>query len=80
METLMSDSENLIHRFLRYVAVSTQSNGSVADVPSNPNEFELAKLLATELTAMGLTNIEISEFGCLTAKLASNLPDGIKAP
>ena len=80
METLMSDSENLIHRFLRYIAVSTQSNGSVADVPSNPNEFELAKLLATELTAMGLTNIEISEFGCLTAKLASNLPDGIKAP
>lgn len=76
----MSDSENLIRRFLRYVAVSTQSNGKVSDVPSNPSELDLAKLLAGELAAMGLTDIEISEFGCLTAKLASNLPLGRTTP
>lgn len=76
----MSEAQHLIDRFMRYVAVSTQSNSKAATVPSNPNEIQLAELLAKELTTMGFTNVEISEFGCLTGKLSSNLPTGQTAP
>lgn len=76
----MSEAQHLIDRFMRYVAVSTQSNSKAATVPSNPNEIQLAELLAKELTAMGFTDVEISEFGCLTGKLPSNLSAGQTAP
>lgn len=76
----MSEAQHLIDRFMRYVAVSTQSNSKATTVPSNPNEIRLAELLAKELTTMGFTNVEISEFGCLTGKLPSNLSAGHTAP
>lgn len=76
----MSEAQHLIDRFMRYVAVSTQSNSKTTTVPSNPNEIRLAELLAKELTTMGFTNVEISEFGCLTGKLPSNLSAGQTAP
>ena len=76
----MSEAQHLIDRFMRYVAVSTQSNSKATTVPSNPNEIRLAELLAKELTAMGFTDVEISEFGCLTGKLPSNLSAGQTAP
>ncbi len=76
----MSEAQHLIDRFMRYVAVSTQSNSKAATVPSNPNEIKLAEILAKELTAMGFTDVEISEFGCLTGKLSSNLSSGQTAP
>ena len=76
----MSEAQHLIDRFMRYVAVSTQGNSKAATVPSNPNEIQLAELLAKELTAMGMTDVEISVFGCLTGKLPSNLSAGQTAP
>lgn len=77
----MSEAQHLIDRFMHYVAVSTQSNSKAATVPSNPNEIQLAELLAKELTAMGMTDVEISVFGCLTGKLPSNLSAGpVKRP
>lgn len=76
----MSRQDALLERFLRYVAVPTQSDPKAKVVPSNPNEFKLAELLAEELRALGLVDIEISEYAVLTAKLPSNLPEGRKAP
>lgn len=76
----MDKKAALLERFLRYVAIPTQSDLKSAAVPSNPNEFELAKLLAKELTDMGFVDAEVSEFACVTAKLPSNLPPGKTAP
>ena len=42
----MSRQDALLERFLRYVAVPTQSDPKAKVVPSNPNEFQLAELLA----------------------------------
>lgn len=76
----MDKKEALLERFLRYVAVPTQSDPKVATVPSNPTEFDLANLLADELKAMGFVDVDVSEYAVVTGKLPSNLPAGAKAP
>lgn len=76
----MDCKEALLERFLRYVAIPTQSDPKAGVVPSNPRVRDLAELLAVELRELGLVDIEISEYACLTAKLPSNLPEGTKAP
>jgi len=76
----MDKKEALLERFLRYVAIPTQSDPKAKTVPSNPKEFELAKLLAEELKALGFKSVEVSEFSVVTGKLPSNLPEGNAAP
>lgn len=67
-------AEELTERFLRYVAVPSESNASVGVVPSTEGQRELARLLESELQAMGLEEIEIDEHSILTAKLPGNVP------
>ena len=76
----MDKKSELLTRFKRYVAISTQSNPKAGVVPSNPAERDLAELLAKELAELGLVDIEISEHAVLTSKLPSNLPAGQTAP
>lgn len=64
----------LIEHFLRYAAVSSQSNGAAGTVPSSQGQRELAELLAKELLALGLIDVKVSEYAVLTAKLPANLP------
>ena len=42
----------LLERFLRYVAISSQSDASVTTVPSTPGQLTLARLLAAQLAQM----------------------------
>ena len=72
----MDKKAELLERFLRYVAVPTQSDPKAGVVPSNPKEFDLANLLAEELKAMGFEKVEVSEYAVVTAYLPSNLPAG----
>ena len=53
--------EKLLERFLRYVAVTSQSNAKAGVVPSSEGQRRLAELLAGELRELGLENIEISD-------------------
>jgi acetylornithine deacetylase/succinyl-diaminopimelate desuccinylase-like protein len=53
--------EKLLERFLRYVAVTSQSNAKAGVVPSTEGQRRLAELLAEELRELGLEKIEISE-------------------
>lgn len=76
----MDLKQQLLERFLRYAAVTSQSDAKAGIVPSTPGQRRLAELLAEELKALGLKDIEISEYSVLTAKLPSNLPHGVKAP
>ena len=72
----MNLQAKLLDRFLRYVAVTSQSNAAVKTVPTTNGQRELAELLKTELAELGLVDLEISEFSVLTGKLPANLPSG----
>ena len=72
----MNLQAKLLERFLRYVAVTSQSNAAVKTVPTTSGQRELAELLKTELAELGLVDLEISDFSVLTGKLPANLPAG----
>ena len=76
----MDKKAALLERFMRYAAISTQSNLKAGCVPSNPREFELAEMLAGELREMGFEGVEVDEHAIVYSKLPSNLPEGTKAP
>ena len=63
---------NLLNRFLKYSSIPSQSKEGVAEVPSTPGQFILAKELKKELEEMGLDNINLSYYGVLTARLKGN--------
>lgn len=69
----MPYTQELQERFLRYVAVSSESNAKNPMVPSSEGQRELAKLLEVELQELGLQDIELNEHAILTAKLPGNV-------
>lgn len=76
----MDKKAELLERFMRYAAITTQSDMKAGVVPSTPGQRVLADLLAEELKGMGFQNVEVSEHAVVTSKLPSNLPEGVKAP
>lgn len=68
-------TERLLERFLNYVKVHTTSCEDSPTVPSTERQLDLARMLADELTAMGLP-ARVDEFGYVYATLAANLPAG----
>ena len=66
-------AEELTGRFLRYVAVPSESDASVGVVPSTEGQRKLAELLASELQELGLVDIEVNEHAILTALLPGNV-------
>jgi tripeptide aminopeptidase len=67
-------AERLIARFFRYLSVTSQSDASAATVPSTPGQWDMVRLLESELRAMGLTEIHLDDHACLTARLPGNTP------
>ena len=68
-------------RFLKYVAVDTQSDEASDTFPSTEKQKVLAKMLVEELRRMGVPQVEIDEqYGYVYAKILSNRPDGEKVP
>lgn len=65
--------DELKERFLRYVAVSSESNAKNPVVPSSEGQRELARLLEGELRELGLQEIELNEHAILTALLPGNV-------
>lgn len=59
----------LLDRFLRYVQIDTQSDDKSTTAPSTPGQWDLLHLLRDELTAMGVSDIHLSEFGVLTGTI-----------
>lgn len=75
-----SPGESVLDRFLRYVKIDTQSQEDQSTTPSTKKQFNLANLLAKELTALGAQNVRVSEFGIVYATVPGNLPDNSKVP
>ncbi len=70
--------ESLVNRFIRYTAVSSQSNSAVSTLPSSEGQMRLAELLKSELEQMGLQKIKLTDQAILTAVLPGNVPDAPK--
>ncbi|MGM3174296.1 peptidase T [Dickeya lacustris] len=64
----------LTHRFSRYLAVTSQSEASATTLPSTPGQGEMAQLLAQELRALGLSQVQVDEQAIVTALLPGNTP------
>lgn len=64
--------ESIKDRFLRYVAVDTQSNEESESQPSAEKELVLLRMLQGELVAMGV-NATLDEWGYVMASIPSNV-------
>ncbi|MDR2470558.1 MAG: hypothetical protein LBD09_00420, partial [Treponema sp.] len=64
----------VVPRFLRYVRVCTASDRHVEETPSTPGQWELARLLAEELRALGLAEVEVTGHCYVLARLPENPP------
>ena len=60
--------EKILDRFLRYVAIDTQSNEESESQPSASKELDLLRLLKDELVALGI-QAELDEYGYVMAKI-----------
>ena len=69
---------NILDRFLRYVAVDTQSNEESESQPSEAKELDLLRLLRDELTAMGV-EATLDEYGYVMASIPSNIQGKVPA-
>lgn len=61
--------QQLIDRFFRYLAISSQSDATNPTVPSSQGQWEMAKLLAKELQELGVQDVEIDQHANVTGVL-----------
>ena len=73
-------TESAMDRFLRYVKIDTQSAEDQPASPSTKKQLDLARLLETELKALGVQNVRISEEGIVYGMVPGNLADNSKVP
>jgi len=69
----MINKQSLIDRFLRYVAIDTQSDDTVSDrFPSTEKQLALSNLLVKELKELGVSDATIDEFGYVMGTIPAN--------
>jgi tripeptide aminopeptidase len=62
-------ADDVLDRFLRYVRVDTQSDIDSETYPSTAKQLDLGRMLAEELRAAGLEDVELTERGYVFATL-----------
>lgn len=67
-------NHTVTERFLRYVAIDTQSDPSSPTCPSTDKQKNLGRLLAAELKALGLADAHLDEHGYVYATIPANTP------
>ena len=67
--------ESVVDRFLRYVRIDTQSREGESTTPSTDTQWTLARMLATELEALGAAEVRVSEYCMVHATIPSNMPN-----
>ena len=70
--------EPILDRFLRYVAIDTQSNEESESQPSEAKELVLLKLLRDELQALGV-EATLDEYGYVMATIPANVEGPVPA-
>ena len=70
--------ETILDRFLRYVAIDTQSDENSESQPSAAKELDLLKLLCKELNDMGV-EATLDEYGYVMGSIPSNIDKKVPA-
>jgi tripeptide aminopeptidase len=68
--------QELLERFLRYVAVDTRSDDDAACYPSTEAQKDLARMLVRELLELGCADAAMDPWGYVQATVPGNLPSG----
>lgn len=71
------DSERLLERFLRYVAVDTTADRQATTYPSSPGQWTLGRLLTEELRASGVLEVEQDSKGLVWGLIPGNQPQDV---
>ncbi|MBE15750.1 MAG: peptidase T [Dokdonia sp.] len=69
----MINKQALIDRFISYVTIDTESDPKSTTTPSTAKQWDLARLLADQLTAMGMTEVSIDENAYVMATLPATV-------
>ena len=64
--------QSVIERFTRYILIDTQSARKSDTFPSTQKQLNLAKLLVSELSELGLTDAALDNYGYVTATVPAN--------
>jgi tripeptide aminopeptidase len=67
------NADRLLARFIRYVQIDTTANDSAVSYPSSPGQLVLGKLLAQELSEMGVQHVEQDSYGLVWGTLPANI-------
>lgn len=65
-------TDTVLDRFLRYVAIDTQSDPNSSTQPSTEKQKDLGRLLEAELLAIGLADAHLDEHGYVYATIPAN--------
>jgi tripeptide aminopeptidase len=63
-----------LERFLRYVTIDTRADDSSSTCPSTPGQRVLMEMLASELRALGLSDVVVDDNGYLMATVPATSP------
>lgn len=74
----MSIRDELVERFVRYLAIESQSDPKASTLPSTPGQQTLANLLAQELRALGLADVVVDDHATVTARKPGTRPGAPK--
>jgi tripeptide aminopeptidase len=61
-------------RLIRYAAIDSQSDETSASAPSTAIQWNMARLLEAELTAMGAADVRVTEYGTVLATIPGTAP------
>lgn len=62
----------LLQRFTAYAEIDTASDDKSTSFPSSAKELDLAKYLTKELTELGFSDVEMTEYGYVLATVPAN--------
>lgn len=69
--------KNLVTRFIEYTKTYTTSDPKSDSFPSTGRQLTFAASLAKELKSIGLSDVEVDEYGYVMATLPANIPGKI---
>ncbi len=67
----------MLNRFLTYVSYPTMSDETSETVPSSAKQLTFSRYLADELTALGLSEVELDDKGYLYATIPATAPSSV---
>ncbi len=62
-------TDTLLSRFVRYAKINTVSQPDAGHSPSTPGQWDLLRLLESELRAMGAADVSLDENGYVLATI-----------